>query len=130
MYRTCKMIVWSMLLALVVGWVQVVKAQDQNGGATNQPATQPSNGQTNQPGTQQEHRHRRGRLEKACRQDVAKLCPDAEGGKAIRQCLEQNKDKLSDECTAARAKMKKWRKQQGQNAGAPRTKTPATPPPD
>ena len=36
----------------------------------------------------------------ACRADVARLCPDAKGGKRG-ECLEKNTDKLSPSCAAA-----------------------------
>ena len=131
MHRTCKTIVWSLLLTLAVGWTQAVRAQDQNpSGPTNTPPSSPSG---SQPAPQGEHRHKRAfmRVEKACKSDIAQLCPDAKG-KALGQCLAQGeKDgKLSDQCTAARAKMKKWRERQGQQGNSPKTKAPATPPPD
>ena len=52
------------------------------------------------------HRRRRGRrrrhgqLFRACQENVAQLCPDAEPGRSSIQCLTDNWDALSDECHA------------------------------
>ena len=36
----------------------------------------------------------------ACKADVARLCPDAQGHKDIRACMQQNADQVSAECKA------------------------------
>jgi hypothetical protein len=49
----------------------------------------------------------RGMLREACKSDVASLCKDVQpGGGRIKECLQTNKDKLSQGCKDAIATMK------------------------
>lgn len=49
---------------------------------------------------------RGGAVMQACSDDLQKFCPDAKG-RDRRQCLHENKDKLSDGCKAAIAAMRR-----------------------
>ncbi len=44
-----------------------------------------------------------GGLRAACGADMQKLCPDAKDRESRRQCLTDNKEKLSPDCSAALA---------------------------
>lgn len=55
-----------------------------------------------------------------CKDDIAQLCPDARGGKAIHACLTQNADKLSPACKEAHDAMtKRWNRRHRDDAAAP-----------
>jgi hypothetical protein len=43
---------------------------------------------------------------KACRADVASLCPDAHGPRAVHACLRDNQDQLSADCAAELQQMR------------------------
>jgi len=92
-----KKFTWSLLLAaFICGGAQVVKAQDQT------PAPPPAAG-TDQPAPKPAKKHH-GKMD-ACKDDIAQYCADVKG-KAIRECLDKNEDKLSQACKDQRAKMK------------------------
>jgi hypothetical protein len=115
MNRARKMMGWSLLLAIVLGGVQQVKAQDQN----------PAPTATAEKGGKKHHDM------EACKDDVAQLCADAKGHKEVGECLKKNEDKLSKGCSKARAKMeKRWKKDhkdKGDDAKAPAAAPSTTP---
>ncbi len=46
-------------------------------------------------------------VNKSCGEDIKKLCPDAKDPRAVRFCLFQNRDSLSDDCSKAFSQMRR-----------------------
>jgi hypothetical protein len=78
---------FAVLAGLVLALAPVVHAQQTPGDSSQAPG----------------ERGRGGALRAACAADMQKLCPDAQGREARRQCLTDNKSQLSPDCAAALA---------------------------
>ena len=50
------------------------------------------------------------RIEEACAQDIAELCPNEEAGRARGMCLRKNRDQLSEDCRSAFAERRSPRR--------------------
>lgn len=60
-----------------------------------------------------------GHIRQACAADFQKFCPDAPDRDARHQCLQTNKDQLSDGCkTALTSASGHWHHDQGQDSSA------------